>query len=227
MNKATRIFAVVPAVAGLGWLAAFALEAGACGSKVFDAGLTMRSWSGARVQQPANEALAGVREDLAHAQAAMPRDPAVHELLGLIDARRGERQEFLPDAAVHFERAIELRPTSPQTWADLAAVKYRVGDTGPGFEAALSHAAELGAFEPDVQGIVANYGLAVWSELGVKTRTAVEETVATAMKRNPLEMLQIAQRRGRLDVACRHLPGSTRQTDPKWTQPCQSMEATP
>jgi hypothetical protein len=101
-----------------------------------------------------------------------------------------------------------------------------MGETGPAFEAAINHAVELGTFEPDVQGIVANYGLAVWSEVGPKTRASVEGTVAAAMKRNPLEMLQIAERRGRLDVACRHLSGSSRQADPKWSQLCQSMEAT-
>jgi hypothetical protein len=226
MNRATRIFAVVPAVAGLGWLSAYALEAGHAGSKVFDAGLTMRSWSNARVQQPAREALAGMREDLLQARDVTPNDPAIHELLGLIDARRGERGKFLPDAAVHFTKAIELRPTSPQTWSDLAAVKYRSGDTGAEFETALNRAVELGMYEPDVQGIVANYGLAVWNEVGPKTRASVDAIVAAAMKRNPLEMLQIAERRGRLDVACRHLPGSPRQADPKWSQLCQSMEAT-
>jgi hypothetical protein len=51
-------------------------------------------------------------------------------------------------------------------------------------------------------------------------------TLSTAMKRNSLEMLQIAERRGRLDVACRHFAGSTRQADPKGSQICQSMEAT-
>jgi hypothetical protein len=223
MNRPARILAVVPAVVGLGWLAACALEAGAAGSKVFEASLAMRLWNSS---QPASEALMEVRESLVQAQATIPHDPAIHELLGLIDARRGERQEYLPEAAVHFTRAIELRPTSPQTWADLAAAKYRLADTGPTFEAAINHAAELGTYEPDVQGILANYGLAVWGEVGPRTRASIEATIAAAMKRNPLEMLQIAGRRGRLDVACRHLAGFTRQVDPKWSQICQGMEAT-
>jgi hypothetical protein len=211
--------AVAPAVAVLAWLAVHALQAGAAGTKVFDASIAMRAWDG-------SQSLAGMRDSLGIAQATTPRDPALHELLGLVDARSDERQEFLGDAAVHFQKAIELRPTSPQSWGDLAAVKYRMGDTGQVFQAALIHAADLGRFEPDVQAIVANYGLAVWDEAGATTRGAVEATIAGAMKRNPLEMLQIAGRRGRLNIACRHLASSTRQVDPKWSHLCQSMEAT-
>ena len=188
--------------------------------------MTLQSWSAGRTRQPANEALTDVRDDLIHAQAVIPHDPAIHELLGLIDARRGERQEYLPSAARHFAEAIELRPTSPQTWGDLAAVKYRLGDTGPAFETALNRASMLGRFEPDVQAMVANYGLAVWNELAPQTRKSIEATIAAAMKRNSLEMLQIAERRGRLDIACRHFAASSRRADTKWSQLCQSMEAT-
>ena len=226
MNRTVRMLVTVPAIVGLGWLSVHALATGAAGSAVFDAGVSMRSWSASRAPQPANEALSGIRESLVQARLTTPGDPALHELLGLIDARRGDRQEYLPDAAVDFVRAIQLRPTSPQTWSNLAAVKYRLGDTGPTFQAAIVHAAELGKFEPDVQSMVANYGLAVWSEVGPATRAAVESTIAAAMRRNPLEMLQIAERRGRLDIVCRHLASSTRQIEPKWSQLCQSMEAT-
>jgi predicted Zn-dependent protease len=226
MNRVARSIAVAPLVVALGWLGVCALEAGAAGSQVFDAGVALRVWSESRVRQPAPQALAGMREGLLRAQEITPRDPAVHELLGLIEARRGENQEYLPQAAVQLVKAIELRPTSPQTWASLAAVKYRMGDTGPAFEAAINHAVELGKLEPEVQGIIANYGLAVWNEVAPATRASIESTVAAGMKRNSLEMLQFGERRGRLDVPCRHLAGSSRQTDPKWSQLCQSMEAT-
>ena len=129
-------------------------------------------------------------------------------------------------AAVDFSDAIRLRPTSPQTRSNLAAVKYHLGDTGPAFQAALKHAGELGRFEPEVQSAVANFGLAVWNEVGPGTRASIEATLAAAMRRNPLEMLQIARRRGRLDIACRHIASTTRQIDPKWFQLCQSTEAT-
>jgi predicted Zn-dependent protease len=226
VNRPARILAIAPLVAGLAWLAIHSLEAGAAGTKVFDASVVMRSASAPRAPQPASDALLGMRDDLMQAQAVTPRDPALHELLGLIDAREGIGPEKYSDAAAHFVKALELRPTSPQTWSNLVAMKYRVGDTGREFEAAIHHAAELGKFEPEVQGVLANYGLAMWSDISTETRATVEMTIATAMKRNSLEMLQIAERRGRLDVICRHLDGSTRQVDPKWSQLCLSMEAT-
>lgn len=168
-----------------------------------------------------------MRDSLKQAEATVPRDPAIHELLGLIAVRSGNGQEYLPEASVRFSNAIQMRPTSPQSWGSLAVVKYLVGDTAQTFERAIDHAAALGRFEPDVQAIVVNYGLAAWNEMGPRTRGSVEATIAAAMKRNPLEILRIAERRDRLDVACRHLAGYTHQVDPKWSQLCQSMEATP
>jgi hypothetical protein len=226
MSRTTRLLAVIPVFFGLVWLAAYALEAGAADSAVFEGALTLREWSGSRLQLPANEGLMGVRDDLLRARAISPRNPAVHELLGLIAARSSERQEYLKEAGIHFVKAIELRPTSPYTWGNLAAVKYRSGEPDRVFEVALRQAFVMGPYEPDVQAMVANYGLAVWSELEPQTRAAVEASVSAGMKRNSLEMLQIAERRGRLNIPCRHLAGSSRQADSKWFQLCQSMEAT-
>jgi len=88
-------------------------------------------------------------------------------------------------------------------------------------------ASELGPGEPELQRTVADYGLAVWNEVDSPLRDAIEGTVARGMTSQPREMLQIAERRGRLAVACRHaVVGTPRQSDTKWLQPCQSTEAT-
>jgi hypothetical protein len=107
-----------------------------------------------------------------------------------------------------------------------AVVKYRGGQTDAEFARALVMAARLGPAEPEIQASIANYGLAVWDEVDAATRAAIDGMVAAGMRRNAPEMLQIAQRRGRLAPACRHFHGSPRQTSTKWTQLCQSMEAT-
>ena len=79
---------------------------------------------------------------------------------------------------------------------------YESGDTGPAFELALRTAQRLGPWEPEVQAVLVHYGLAVREEIGPATRGAVDLAVASAMRRNPSETLQISERRGRLDVAC-------------------------
>jgi hypothetical protein len=120
-----------------------------------------------------------------------------------------------------------LRPTSGYTWGNLLEAKYRIGESPAAFESALLRAAALGPSEPEVQRIVADIGLATWNESSPRARSATEGMVAAGMKRNPLETLQIAGRRGRLDVACLHLVESSRRIEPKWSQLCPSREATP
>jgi predicted Zn-dependent protease len=224
VNTPARLAVTLPAVAALGWLAFAAARAGAADAIVYDASREMGTWAASHAQ-PGEQTWSWVHESLERAVAVIPESPTVHELLGDLEARSG-RPEYAEKALVHFTRAVELRPTSPYTWADIADLKYRIGDTGAVFERALVRSAELGPAEPEVQQTVADLGLAVWKEAAPETRAAVEEMVAAGLWRNPMEMLQIARRRGRLDVACRHLPDLPRQVDPKWSQLCQSTEAT-
>ena len=219
MRRWARAVATVPLVAALGCASAVALEEGAAGNTVED---VTRAFSVKGAASGA-DARAAMTERLLRSRKAVPDDPSIHELLGLV-AMRGP--DFAADAEVHFRKALELRPGSAYTWANIAAMQYRRGDTGSSFETALVRAARLGPYEPEVQATVANYGLAVWSDSGPELRSVVEEMVRAGMRRNAPETLQIAQRRGRLAIACRHLEGTPRQIDSKWSQLCQSMEAT-
>lgn len=225
MTRWARLLAVFPVI-GLGWASVHAVELGEAGAVTFDASRQMGEWSAGTKPQPNAERLARMRAELEVARSHAPASPAAHELLGLLLTRSDDRQEYIEQAGVHFLKAVELRPTSPNTWANFAAVRYRAGDTGQRFESALTRAAQLGPYEPEVQRTVAHYGLAVYDEVAPATRGAIDAMVVAGMKRKPLEMLQIAERRGRLAIACRHLAGSPRLTDSKWAQLCQSMEAT-
>lgn len=224
MNRYVRFAVMAPAVAALGWLTSVAIHAGAADALVYDASREMGTWAASHAQ-PGVQTWTWVHEELERAAAAIPRSPTVHELLGDLDAH-AEGAEYRQEALVHFMKALELRPSSPYTWADIAELKYRIGDTGHDFEAALVRGAELGPAEPEVQQTVAFLGLAVWDEVAPATRTAIERMVAAGMRRDPEEMLRIAQRRGRLDVACRHLAGLPRQIELKWSSQCPSREAT-
>ena len=135
--------------------------------------------------------------------ASSESNPDVHERRGIGWARSGE----LPAEAVsELATAVALRPASPYGWAAYAEARYRSGTVDARLEAALRFAMELGRNEPPVQEAVAFYGLAIWDEAAPATRDAVERAVAAGMRRDPAAMMRIAERRGRLAIACRHVP---------------------
>jgi hypothetical protein len=222
MNAAGRALVVVPALTLIAVLAAVAVEDGRAADVAFDAGQALDRWSRTKAVSPPPR-LERIRRELAQAARAVPGDPAVQELLGVIAERDAPGA---PEALERFMRAIELRPSSPYAWAGIVTVEYGRGGRGPRFEAALRNAAFLGPSEPEVQRTVVDYGLAVWDEIAPDTRAAVERSVAGAMARDPAETLQIAFRRGRLAVACRHLSDAPRQVDSGWREHCRRRETT-
>ncbi len=202
-----------------------AVRGGLADSVVYEASREMAAWN-ALNSRPREDTWSAVHEQLDNASKRIPDSPIVHELMGDLNARRVDHQEFLDEANVRFRKALELRPTSPYTWANLAELMYRTGNTGAAFEAAISRAAFLGPAEPEVQRTVISLGLAVLDEVKPATRATIEAMVTHGMRRNPLETLQIADRRGRLDIACRHLADTSDPARSKWLQVCPSMEAT-
>src|SRR5438132_1480156 len=158
MIHAARLLAIIPVVA----LSATAL----CSMNMGIAGTTSTEAIGALGEKPASE----LHATLEHAASLDSSDPSVRELLGLTS-------EYPSDAAVHFRRALELRPSSPYTWANVAAIDYQLGQTNSEFKTALVRASELGPYEPEVQRTVADFGLAVWDEVDSSVRVAVEDSV--------------------------------------------------
>jgi len=219
-----------PIAAGVSVLAAIALSIdawrlAASDSIVFETNRVIDSadW---RKAQPPLEAWLRARNELLEAESLAPRSGMVAEALGILHARRADSREFLVYARDYFVHSLELRPTSPYTWANYARTKYLLGETGPAFERALGNAARLGPWEPDVQRLVADMGLAVLNEVQPDTRREIEAIVSLGMRRNPLEILQIAEKRGRLDVACRYVPGNRRLSDVKWITLCERRSKT-
>ena len=92
------------------------------------------------------------RDDLAAAKAAIdpaiaafPADPVVHNLAGVIDARRGESRA----AQDHFEAAIRLQPRSPAAYVNLGRLlQERAGADPAARAAALAVYARLLAIDP-------------------------------------------------------------------------------
>lgn len=224
LSPAARLIAIAPALAILAGLAVAAVRAGSADAIVNEASREMGAWWAARTP-PGTDTWNWVREDLERA-AARSESAAVRELLGAVHVRRRDSAEHLEAALAHFTRSLVLRPTSPYTWAQYLEARYWLGAVDERFEAALRNAALLGPAEAEVQRTVAEYGLATWDEVAPATRAAVERMLGAGLRRNPAEMLQIAQRRGRLALACRLVTGIAAAHAPNWSLICQSTEAT-
>jgi tetratricopeptide (TPR) repeat protein len=92
------------------------------------------------------------RDDVAAARTAVqpalvsyPDDPVVHNLAGVIEARRGESRP----AQEHFERAIQLQPRSPGPYVNLGRLLQERAAADPAAQkAALAVYARLLAIDP-------------------------------------------------------------------------------
>lgn len=222
MRRGRRLLVAAASLFVLGWAAWAASNGYMSHGAIVEAGKAL----GSRPSLHAStDRLSPIARRIEALEPVDPRNPVVQEMLGLLAVRGADATVAGGKPAQRYARSLALRPVSPNTWANLAEAKYLEGDTSAVFEHALVTASRLGPAEPQVQRLVAHYGLAVREEVSASTREAIDRMVAAGMRRNPLEMLQIAERRGRLDIACRHLAGVPRGPDPKWSQACQSTEA--
>jgi hypothetical protein len=215
--------AAAAAVIGIA-LAATSLRMGSADWFSSRSAQAMAEWSEGK-SRPDFESWLSVREGLIRADLLEPGNPRVLESLGLLHAGReapagSDRSGFQQQARDYFRQAAAARPTSPYTWANLAMVKYRIGETDPEFLDALRLAARYGPWEWEVQAIVADLGLAMLPELSAGDRSMVERMVANGIKRNPAAILRIAQRRGSLSSGCKVLDREAKGIDPKLVLLC-------
>ena len=208
----------------LAWAGASALRVGAAGETVYRTADELSAWNASQ-EQPKPAAVAQLAGELEQAREATPSDANAEELLGRLAMLDNARAGFLDEAMAHYGRALALRPTSPYTWAAIVEALYRKGDTGPRFWRALDRAAVLGPQEPDVGRVIADYGLALWGEASAGERKTIDSAVAAEVRRGSPDILQVAERRGRLAVACRHMGIAPRPIDPRWLNLC-SWEGT-
>jgi hypothetical protein len=147
-----------------------------------------------------------VRSTLLAAQRHETGNPTLQEALARLHAQRHDgnagAEVFQEQALEYFQRAAVQRPTSPYTWASIALTRYRLGLTDAELQRALTNAARLGPWEPEVQFIVADIGFALWDELPDAQRKEVLETAFRGMKHYSDTMVRIAEKRGRLALVC-------------------------
>ena len=99
-----------------------------------------------------------------------PDDPDMQERMGDLHAVAGQRDwadpalrnQHYAKAAGYYGVAIALRPSSPQTWAMLAAARQAMGAPAATVHAAWTEAQQRGPFEGHVQPILMQVVLADW-----------------------------------------------------------------
>jgi len=112
------------------------------------------------------------------------------------------RRALLESAAEDFRRALAVRPLWPYSWANLLAVKDKLGQVDMEFNVALNRAVELGPWEPGVQLQVVESGLRYWDRLGSIERALVQRKVLDALKVQPREVFATIKDYGRPDLVC-------------------------
>jgi hypothetical protein len=211
-------------LAVLGWAGSLAVDLARAEGPLREASAEMGSWEFRGVQPEAGTWQSAL-ERLDRSAAIVPTNPTMHELRGLLGSMRADSAGEMTAGTAHIVRSLELRPVSPYAWANLAEAKYRLGEPAANLQLAIARAVALGPAEPGVQRTIANYGLAIWDEVDPSTQAAIDRLVGAGFRRNPLEMLRISERRGRLGVACRHLNSLARTPDARVVEKCQSREA--
>ena len=172
---------------------------------------------------PRADTSAALRGELGRIAARAPDRAYVVEMIGIAAARDRADPQALDEALARFSEALIERPVSAYTWANVVHASYELGHTGAAFQLAFRHAAQMGPWEPQVQNTLVSYGLAVRDEVTPQARAVIDQVVADAMRRNPLETLQIAARRGRLDVACRGVVNPASDTTRRYLM-CEQRE---
>lgn len=134
------------------------------------------------------------------------KNPAIAEQMGQLwgmRANSGDATDMPYARAVQYlSQAAILRPVSPYTWANLAWVKYQLGEVDNIFYTALENAIKMGPWEREVQMAVVDLGLALWDEMPSHLQPLVWQIVQNGLQRYSMEISRIAIRRGRQSMVC-------------------------
>ena len=152
----------------------------------------------------------GTVDALREALRLAPQDPELWESLGFaydIGSRKfvpaGEWSVYTEFALIHFRQAAALRPTSPYSWAGVAVMKYRLGRLDEEFRQAFSSAMRLGPWEPGLQLITSDLGLALWDSLESALRDQVRENWRRTAVRQADQLAKLALSHGREGILCK------------------------
>jgi tetratricopeptide (TPR) repeat protein len=127
----------------------------------------------------------------------------------------GLSADLRQQALGHVRQAIHLRPSWPYAWALLALIKYQSSGIDAEAAEALNKAMTLGPWEPTVQIIVAEIGLASWQDLAPGLQEKLIGVIAGTAPAESAKILQIVKRFNLLETMC-----SNDKLKTKWKKGC-------
>ncbi len=168
----------------------------------------IRMWTEGRLV-PSKEQWQRTVDALREALRLAPQDPELWEYLGFvydIASRNfvpaGGWSVYTEFALIHFRQAAALRPSSPYPWAGVAVMKSRLGQLDEEFRRAFSSAMRLGPWEPGLQLITSDLGLALWDTLDTPLKDQVRENWRRTAVRQADQLAKFAKNHGRAGVLC-------------------------
>lgn len=188
-----RILLGLLAIAGLAVLTALAVQRGTADLLAFGArhGLERAGFSTGESRQRAYRGLEqAIRLD--------GGNPEHREYLG----RWYEAAARYREALAHYRAAVQARPAWPYGWADVARIKLRLRQFDAELDEAVKNASRFGPWEPPVQLGIAALAMEAGHRLTPEARGAALALMSNALKRQERELVELAYRRGRLDLLC-------------------------
>ncbi len=212
MTTVNRLSQVLIALLGIAVPAYAAYEAGRRGLADWisvRARFQVVSWAEKRTV-PSQEHWQRAVDALGAAQRLAPEDPSLYDHLGVAydlaaaafdpKGRWNVHTEF---ALLHFQQAAARRPTSPYSWASIATMKYRLGRIDEELFQALALSMRLGPWEPQVQIMVSDLGLALWDRLDTHQKGEIRENWRRTAVRQADQLAKLAIARKRVDLLCK------------------------
>ncbi len=151
-----------------------------------------------------------LRANLSKAVKLDPNNPEIHEKLAyVIEGRFFNVVSKEPKAQIvrllaleHYRKSVHLRPVWPYAWANVASIKYRLGQIDDEFFEALHNVVKFGAWEPGLQRLVVELWINELKAFPQEEHQFVLEVVSRALEKQPNRILDLIRKKGLLGLIC-------------------------
>lgn len=141
-------------------------------------------WRSGKLQPDAAK-LDAMLAEMTKAHDLDPSNPNLLEDLGRFHAFRVERgnpydqevRAVRQQALERFRQVLQLRPTSGHAWVNVALMKFRLGEVDQEYSAALEQALRRGPWEPQLQLLAIELGVATWQVLTAPMQQTLERNI--------------------------------------------------